>query len=62
MPMSLWNTKRAIAPFYEKWNETLFLELAATFDLPLKKKVKKLSQGMRTKFALALALSHEAEL
>ena len=59
---SLWNTKRAIAPFYEKWDETLFLELASTFDLPLKKKVKKLSQGMRTKFALALALSHEAEL
>ncbi|MFH1765650.1 MAG: ABC transporter ATP-binding protein [Gemmatimonadota bacterium] len=60
--VSLRNTKRAIAPFYEKWNEALFQELASTFDLPLNKKVKKLSQGMRTKFALALALSHEAEL
>lgn len=60
--VSLWNTKRAIAPFYEKWNEGLFLELAGTFELPLKKKVKRLSQGMRTKFALALALSHGAEL
>jgi ABC-2 type transport system ATP-binding protein len=28
----------------------------------LDKRVKKLSQGMRTKFALSLALSHEAEL
>ena len=60
--VSLWNTKRAIAPFYENWNEGLFLELAGTFELPLKKKVKSLSQGMRTKFALALALSHGAEL
>jgi ABC-2 type transport system ATP-binding protein len=60
--VSLLNTKKAIAPFYEKWNEALFSDLAATFELPLKKAVKKLSQGMRTKFALALALSHEAEL
>ena len=60
--VSLRDTKRAIAPFYPKWNESLFQELASSFDLPLKKKVKKLSQGMRTKFALALALSHEAEL
>ena len=60
--VSLWNTKRAIAPFYDRWNEKLFLELAGTFELPLKKKVKSLSQGMRTKFALALALSHGAEL
>jgi len=60
--VSLQDTKKAIAPFYEKWNEALFQDLASTFDLPLKKKVKKLSQGMRTKFALALALSHEAEL
>ena len=60
--VSLRDTKRAIAPFYERWNDRLFQELSATFDLPLKKKVKKLSQGMRTKFALALALSHEAEL
>ena len=60
--VTLRDTKRAIAPFYEKWDEGLFRELASTFDLPLKKTVKKLSQGMRTKFALALALSHEAEL
>jgi ABC-2 type transport system ATP-binding protein len=60
--VSLADTVKAISPFYEKWDETLFRELASTFELPLKKKVKKLSQGMRTKFSLALALSHEAEL
>ena len=60
--VTLENTKRAIAPFYERWDEALFRELAATFQLPLSKTVKKLSQGMRTKFALALALSHDADL
>ena len=60
--VSLRSTKRAIAPFYRKWNEALFQDLALSFELPLKKKVKRLSQGMRTKFALALALSHDAEL
>lgn len=60
--VSLRNTKRALALFYERWNERLFNDLASQFQLPLKKKVKTLSNGMRTKFALALALSHEADL
>ena len=60
--VSLRDTKRAVALFYEKWNESLFNDLVSQFQLPMKKKVKTLSNGMRTKFALALALSHDAEL
>lgn len=60
--VSLQDTKRAIALFYEKWNEALFKSLVDQFQLPLKKKVKTLSNGMRTKFSLALALSHDADL
>jgi ABC-2 type transport system ATP-binding protein len=60
--VSLLTTKRAVSIFYEKWNETLFRELAHQFQLPLKKKLKALSNGMQTKFALALALSHDADL
>ena len=60
--VSLRDTKRAVALFYEKWNETLFEEMASQFQLPMRKKVKKLSNGMRTKFALALALAHDADL
>ncbi len=60
--VSLRDTKRAVALFYPAWNETLFNELVSQFELPIKKKVKTLSKGMRTKFALALALSHDADL
>lgn len=59
---TLRTTARAIAPFYPGWNESLFRELVDRFELPLRKKLKKLSKGMQTKFALALALSHDADL
>ncbi|KPK79785.1 MAG: sodium ABC transporter ATP-binding protein [Gemmatimonas sp. SM23_52] len=52
----------AVAPFYAKWDERRFRTLAGEFELPLEKKFKKLSHGTKTKFALALALSHGAEL
>ncbi|MGD2152408.1 MAG: ABC transporter ATP-binding protein [Gemmatimonadales bacterium] len=52
----------AVAPFYAKWDEGRFRELAGEFELPLEKKFKKLSHGTKTKFALAVALSHGAEL
>ena len=54
--------KTAIAPFYTKWDEKLFQSLAAEFGLPLGKKFKALSHGMKMKFQLALALSHDADL
>jgi ABC-2 type transport system ATP-binding protein len=52
----------AIAPFYPKWNQELFLKLMNEFELPLGKKFKKLSHGMKMKFSLCLALSHDADL
>jgi ABC-2 type transport system ATP-binding protein len=54
--------RRAVARFYPSWNDATFARLAREFELPLDRKVKALSQGMRTKFALALALSHDADL
>ncbi|MGD8867296.1 MAG: ABC transporter ATP-binding protein [Gemmatimonadales bacterium] len=60
--VTLLNLKAATAPFYPLWDETRFRDLASRFELPLKKKFKQLSHGMKTKFALALALSHGAEL
>jgi ABC-2 type transport system ATP-binding protein len=52
----------AVAPFYPRWDRRRFAALADEFGLPLGKKWKTLSQGMKTKFSLALALCHEADL
>lgn len=52
----------AVAPFYPRWNGATFRRLCDTFELPLKTAFMKLSQGSRMKVALALALSHEADL
>jgi ABC-2 type transport system ATP-binding protein len=52
----------AVAPFYPKWDSSLFRSLIAEFGLPLDKKFKKLSHGMKMKFSLALALVHGADL
>ncbi|MBQ6076949.1 MAG: ABC transporter ATP-binding protein [Clostridia bacterium] len=48
--------------FYADWDETLYQTLLKRFSLDPEKKVSELSQGMRVKFALALALSHRAKL
>jgi ABC-2 type transport system ATP-binding protein len=51
-----------IRRFYPSWDEGRFRSLAREFGLPLGKKLKTLSQGNRTRFALAVALAHGAEL
>jgi ABC-2 type transport system ATP-binding protein len=52
----------AVGVFYPSWDEAGFRRLAKEFGLPLGKKVKTLSQGNRTRFALTMALAHGAEL
>lgn len=54
--------KGIIAPSYSKWNEKDFKSYMERFSLSPKQKIGTLSKGMRMKFSLALALSHEAEL
>ncbi|KEH99173.1 ABC transporter ATP-binding protein [Clostridium massiliodielmoense] len=54
--------KNIIASFYKNWNEDVFKKYIRDFDLDPKKKIKELSKGMKTKFQLAIALSHNAEL
>lgn len=60
--LTLLDMKRVIAPFYKRWDEARFREYIDRFSLPLHKKIKDLSKGMKMKFALSLALSHHADL
>ncbi len=53
---------KIIAPFYQDWDYDVFGDYLKRFNLNPKKKLKNLSKGMRTKFSLATALSHHAEL
>ncbi len=47
---------------YSKWSKLYFKSLLERFQLSPRKTFGALSKGMKTKFALALALSHEADL
>lgn len=48
--------------FYDNFSQKEFLNYCEKFNLDLNKKVRELSAGMKVKFSLALALSHEAEV
>jgi ABC-2 type transport system ATP-binding protein len=49
-------------PFFPKWSGDTERDLIRKFALPTSRKIKALSKGMRTKLALALALSRRPEL
>jgi ABC-2 type transport system ATP-binding protein len=54
--------RRIISPFYRTWSNELFYQHLERFELPGEKRIKTFSRGMKTKFSLAMALSHNAEL
>lgn len=54
--------KRILVPFYPAWNEEIYRQYIDSFELPENLRIAKLSKGMQMKFALAVAMSHEAEL
>lgn len=54
--------KDIIAPAYTEWSERNYRNNMSRFSLNPRQKINTLSKGMRIKFALALALSHKAEL
>ncbi|MCH5271315.1 MAG: ABC transporter ATP-binding protein [Lachnospiraceae bacterium] len=60
--LSLSEMKSIIAAAYTSWSEKDFKRYMDVFSLDPKQKINTLSKGMRMKYALALALSHNAEL
>jgi ABC-2 type transport system ATP-binding protein len=51
-----------LRPFYPTWDRKLENELVTQFDLPLDRKLRNLSRGMRMKAALASALAYHPKL
>jgi ABC-2 type transport system ATP-binding protein len=60
--MSVEDMIRFTAAFFPRWRADLEQQYLRMFGLPLDRKVKALSRGMRTKLALLLALCRSAEL
>ena len=51
-----------LSKVYKNWDAPLFSRYLERFSLPEKKKIKKLSTGMRVKLEFAAALSHRPQL
>jgi len=48
--------------FYKNWDEAVYSGLTYRFRIDEGKKVEELSDGMKVKYSLALAMSHDAKL
>ncbi len=48
--------------FYKQFDEKKFEQVCKLFDLNIDKKLEELSSGMKVKYSVAIALSHNAEL
>jgi ABC-2 type transport system ATP-binding protein len=51
-----------LKPFYPRWDDARARELLTQFELPLNRKLKHLSRGMRMKAALASSLAYRPRL
>lgn len=60
--LNLKDMKKIIQPAYKNWDEAAFQSYINQFELPLNKKIKTFSKGMKMKASLAIALAHHAEL
>lgn len=60
--MSLEKNAKLIKPFYPDWDEDLFNKYIKFFELDSQKYFSELSKGMKIKFALTMALSHNPDL
>jgi ABC-2 type transport system ATP-binding protein len=55
-------TGKFVSEFYDNWDTNAFQHLLTDFQISRTKKTRELSKGMKVRFSLALALSHNPEL
>lgn len=56
------NINKIMNSTYTNWDETIYLSYIKKFKLPLDKKFKDYSRGMKMKLSIAVALSHSPKL
>jgi ABC-2 type transport system ATP-binding protein len=55
-------TGEFVSHFYDQWDRERYQSLLEQFEIPLKKRIRKFSKGMKVKLSLSIALSHNPEL
>jgi ABC-2 type transport system ATP-binding protein len=61
-PVSLRKYKELYAPFYPSFDNQLFGEILAEFDLDADERLNRMSQGQRKKFLIAFGLSTDCDI
>ena len=51
-----------LSALYKKFDKEVFIKNCGKYKIPLDKKIKEFSTGMKTKLKILVALSHEAKL
>lgn len=60
--LTIESMKNILAPFYSKWDDDAFYNYLQRLELRGNYVIKKMSKGMKMKFSVAIALSHNADL
>lgn len=60
--LTLDQMKNIIAEGYSNWNDSVYQEYLKRFSLRGDSKISELSKGMKMKYSLAIALSHNAQI
>lgn len=53
---------KIMSKVYKSWNQNKYIDLIKKFNLPLDKKIKDFSRGMKMKLEFAISLSHDTKL
>lgn len=56
------NVNAIMRGIYKNWDEQVFFQKVREFSLPVKKRLKDFSKGMKMKLTIACALSHHARI